>query len=131
MTTPTEPFPTLPAARPDWLMLLRGIAGAIAGGVLGYFLFWLLSRSNFYAIPIPGALLGIGAGWAARGKSQTLGVVCVLLAIGLTLFTEWHVLFSKNHTFLDFMSKIHTLGAIRNLLMILGPVMAYWFGQGR
>jgi hypothetical protein len=130
---PTEPGPLAgPAAHGvDWLVLARGLAGAVAGGVAGYFLFWLLTRSNLYGIMIPGALLGMGAGWAVRRRSQTLGIVCCLLAIGLTLFTEWHVMFSKNHTFPDFLSKVHTLSPMRLVMMVLGPVMAYWFGQGR
>jgi len=131
-TTPATPDQsTPPAAGFDWLRLVRGVAGAIAGGVAGYFLFWLLMRNGLYGIMIPGVLLGLGAGWAARGKSQVLGVVCLLLAVGLTLFTEWHILFSKNHTFPDFLSKIHTLAPLRLVMMAIGPVAAYWSGQGR
>lgn len=90
-----------------------------------------MKQNGFYGILIPGALLGMGAGWAARGQSQLLGLVCFVLAIGLTLFTEWHVMFAKNCTFPDFLSKIHTLSAVRLIMIALGPVMAYWFGRGR
>jgi uncharacterized membrane protein (Fun14 family) len=129
MTTPSET--AAPPVATDWIFLARGLAGAIAGGIAGYFVFWLLTRSNLYGFMIPGAVLGIGAGWAARRRSQTLAIICGVLAIGLTLFAVWHVMYSKNHTFLDFLSKLHTHSPMRIVMMVLGPIMAYWFGQGR
>jgi hypothetical protein len=134
MSSPFEEpvAPAVKQAKPfDPLMLARGFAGAVVGGAVGYVVFRLLAQNGFYGILIPGALLGMGAGWAARGKSQLLGIVCFVLAIGLTLFTEWHVMFARNNTFADFLSKIHTLSAVRLIMLALGPVMAYWFGRGR
>jgi hypothetical protein len=127
-----EPVAPAVAGTPiDPLMLARGLGGAVVGGAVGYLVFRLLAQNGFYGILIPGALLGMGAGWAARGQSQLLGIVCFVLAVGLTLFTEWHVMFAKNHSFLDFLSKIHTLSTVRLIMLALGPVMAYWFGRGR
>jgi hypothetical protein len=112
------------------MLLIRGLGGAIVGGIAGYFLFWALFRGGMVGYMIPGALLGLGAGWAARGKSQLLGVICAVLAIGLTLFTAWHIAFQQ-HTLVDFLSRLHQLHVSRMVLMALGVVMAYWFGQGR
>src|SRR5687768_8560345 len=91
------------------LVLFRGVAGAAVGGAIGYFVFRWLSGQGFYGIMIPGALLGMGAGLAARTRSLVLGLICTALAIALTVFTEWHVLYSMNHTFDFFLSNIHTL----------------------
>ena len=126
------PFETTPAtAQPlDPMLLVRGLGGAIVGGIAGYLLFWLLARGGMLGYMIPGALLGVGAGWAARGKSQVLGVLCAVLAIGLTLFTAWHIAFQQV-TFPEFLSSLHKLPLSRQVLMGLGVVFAYWFGQGR
>jgi hypothetical protein len=114
----------------DPMLLVRGIAGAIVGGIAGYLLFWALARANLVGYMIPGGLLGAGAGWAARGKSQLLGIICAVLAIGLTLFTAWHVAF-PHVTFVEFLSRLHQLHLSRQVLMALGVMLAYWFGQGR
>jgi hypothetical protein len=126
---PTE-SPAPPAKPGDPMLLVRGLGGAVVGGIAGYLLFWVLARSNLLGYMIPGALLGLGAGWAARGKSQALGVICALLAIGLTLFTAWHIAFNR-FTFVEFLSKLHLFPLSRMLLMGLGVVFAWWFGQGR
>jgi hypothetical protein len=113
------------------LVILRGLAGGIVGGVAGYFIFYLLRQQGFYGIMIPGALLGLCACLCSGGRSQGLGLLCLVMAIGLTLFTEWHVLFSKNHTFQFFIANIHTLPSVKLVMMGLGALAAYWFGQGR
>jgi len=66
-----------------------GLLGALGGGSLGYFAFGYLVEQGFYAIVLPGALAGIGAGALSGGKSKPLGVVCGLLAIVLGIVTEW------------------------------------------
>jgi hypothetical protein len=126
---PTEVIPG-PAKQSDMMVLARGLAGAIVGGILGYALFWICFRAGLVGYMIPGVVLGLCAGWAARSKSQMLGVICAFLAIGLTLFTAWHIAF--NHfAFPEFLSRLHRLDAVRQIMMVLGVVGAYWFGQGR
>src|SRR3954465_4447786 len=66
-----------------------GILGAIVGGVIGYFLFIWIARQGFYALMLPGWLLGEGAGLCARRRSIPLGVVCAVLAFALGGFAEW------------------------------------------
>src|SRR5437762_2824536 len=110
-TPPTSSSPITPrsALLPtnQSLILLRGIGGALVGGVAGYFIFHWLSSQGYYGSMIPGALLGLSAGLCARGKSVPLGIVCLVLAIGLAVFTEWHVLYSKNHSFAFFLANFH------------------------
>ena len=38
---------------------------------------------------IPGLLVGLGAGWAARQRSQILGIVCALGGLALMIVAEW------------------------------------------
>lgn len=126
LTTESAPAAATPL---DPLVLVRGMGGAIAGGIAGYFLFWILFKNGMVGYMIPGALLGLGAGLAARGQSIILGVICAVLAIGLTLFTAWHVAFQQ-FTLVEFLSRLHQI-PVRLLIMALGVAMAFWFGRGR
>src|SRR5581483_8098330 len=64
------------------------LAGAAAGGVVGYLLyFWLLSY-GLLASAVPGGLLGLGAG-LPRNTSAAVAVVCGLAATALGLFAEF------------------------------------------
>ncbi len=68
-----------------WQRDLAVLAGAIVGGVLGHFLFvWLVSQ-GFYAMILPGGLVGIGAGLARHGKLY-LAVICGLIALSAGCF---------------------------------------------
>ena len=114
------------------LLLVRGILGGAIGGALGYIAFRWLAGAGLYGIMVPGALLGLGAGLAARGQSQVLGVVCGLAAIALTIFAEWSVFpFVKDRSLGFFLAHVHELPAVKLLVMGLGALAAYWFGQGR
>jgi hypothetical protein len=114
------------------LILLRGIGGAIAGGVAGYFLFWFLLRNGLYSSMIPGALLGIGAGLAARGRSQLLGIICGVAAIPLSIWSEWHLMpFAQDNSLRFFLANLHQLPPMHLLMMALGAAAAWWFGKGR
>jgi hypothetical protein len=86
--------------RDGGLVLLRGIAGGMVGGVLGFFVFQWLARRGLYGMMIPGAAIGLGAGLAARGKSVALGVICIVAAIALAVFAEWFLFpFVKDKSF--------------------------------
>jgi len=125
--------PAKPAAGPNQpLILLRGIGGAVVGGVAGYFLFWFLLKNNLYSSMIPGALLGIGAGLAARGKSPILGILCGIAAIPLAIWSEWMLLpFIQDNSLTFFVSNLHQLPPLHLLMMALGAAAAWWFGKGR
>jgi hypothetical protein len=111
------------------LILLRGLGGAIAGGLAGYFLFAFLLKNGFYSSMIPGALLGIGAGLAARGKSPLLGIICGVAAIPLAVWSEMHLMpFPNDDSLAFFLANVPRLHLI---MMALGAAAAWWFGQGR
>ena len=107
-----RPSPRLSTNRSpfDPLLLARGLAGAIVGGLVGYFAFRWLSKQGFYGPMLPGALLGIGAGWAARGRSQLLGVVCGLAGLFLGVFSEWmRAPFVDDPSFSFFVAHLHDI----------------------
>ena len=125
--------PKSPSPGPNQvLILLRGIAGAIAGSIAGYFLFWFLLKNGLYSSMIPGALLGIGAGLAARGRSQVLGIICGVAAIPLAIWSEWHLMpFANDNSLKFFLANLHQLPILHLLMMALGAAAAWWFGKGR
>jgi hypothetical protein len=128
---PTAP-PVATSAKNHALVLLRGIIGAAIGGVVGYFVFRWLARAGLYGIMAPGLLLGLGAGLAARGQSQGLGILCGLAAAIVTVFAEWSVFpFIKDNSLRFFVAHVHELPPIKLAMMGLGALAAYWFGQGR
>jgi hypothetical protein len=116
----------------DIEVLLRGLAGAVVGGVVGYFVFRLLASQGLYGIMIPGALLGLGAGLAARGKSIPLGVVCAVAAIALAIYAEWTMFpFIKDKSLGFFVAHVHELRLSKLVMIGLGALFAFWFGVGR
>ena len=65
------------------------LVGAALGGILGHYAFGWILRQGFYAPMLPGACLGLGCGLLSRGKSITRGVLCLLAALALGLYTRW------------------------------------------
>jgi hypothetical protein len=118
----------------DWIALARGLAGAIAGGVVGYFVFqWLASR-GLLAHMAPGVLIGMGAGFAARRRILALGVICAISALALTIVAEWlRAPMIADESFTYFITHLNQMNnATFKLVAIgLGAAAAFWFGQGR
>jgi hypothetical protein len=69
---------------------LLALAGAVAGGVLGYYAFIWISRQGFYALILPGALVGLGAA-LARNRWVWLAVVCAVLALAVGIVADWRI----------------------------------------
>jgi hypothetical protein len=125
---------TVPPSRNEALILVRGIAGAIAGGVLGYFAFRFLSSQGFYGLMIPGLLVGLGAGWAARQRSQILGIVCALGGLALMIVAEWlRSPMLADKSLLYFVTHLHQMdgATVKIAMLALGTAAAWWFGRGR
>jgi hypothetical protein len=132
MTTPFDAPPTARSAGANLGVLVRGGLGAMAGAAVGVLAFRWLAQQGFYGIMLPGALIGLGAGWAARGRSVSLGVFCAIAALLVAVVAEWAVFpFVKDKSFSFFLLHVHELPAAKLLMMALGVAFAYWFGQGR
>src|ERR1700722_16525843 len=65
-----------------------GLVGAAIGAAVGSSAFFLLTRLGFYALILPGAVLGLGCGALSGGKSNALGVACGVLGLGAGVLTE-------------------------------------------
>jgi hypothetical protein len=111
---------------------LQGLLGAVAGGVAGYYGFqWALSN-GLYAMVLPGALVGLGFGLAARRFHWAYGLVAALLALGLSLFCEWSAFpFVANGSFQYFLTHVHQKGTWTLIMILVGVIMAFSLGRGR
>jgi hypothetical protein len=105
-------------------LLLLG--GAIAGAVLGYFACIWLASQGFYALALPGGLLGLGAG---LGKSRSVlpAVLCGLVAVGLGLFTDWHLFpFAKDESLQFYLLHVHDLSPVTLLMIAAGGAIGFY-----
>lgn len=127
--TKHESTPPESPARPLWF----GILGAAAGGVIGYFVFFLLlENAGMYAMVLPGALIGLGRAVGAKAKSIPLGIVCGIAALVLSLFIEWRITpLPDGETISDFFAKLPDRPFRNQASIVAGPLMALWFGAGR
>jgi hypothetical protein len=111
--------------------LLAGVAAA-AGGVVGYFAFLWIARQGFYALMLPGALVGFGASIFANERSVARGVLCGVFALGLGLFAEWRFApFIKDPSLGYFLAHVAQLQPITLLLIAGGGFLGYWLALGR
>lgn len=109
-----------------------GLLGAAIGGCLGYFAFFWVARQGFYALVLPGALLGLGAGLSARGRSVILAVICSVAGLALGLFTEWRFApFVADDSVAYFSTHVHTLKPITLIMLGLGAFLSFRFALGR
>ena len=100
--------------------------GAIVGGVVGYFVFFWLTRQGFYGLVLPGGLLGLGAG-IAKCHSRLPSIVCGVLALGLGLFTRWQYgHFDEDGSFGYFLSHVYQLSPVTLLMIAAGTAIGFW-----
>ena len=111
-----------------WLL---GCVGAAIGGWLGYVAFFWIARQGFYALPVPGALLGVGCGLLVRRRLVPLAILCGLAALTLGLYAEWRFApFIADKSLRYFVSHIHELRPYTLLMIALGTVFGFWFALG-
>ena len=107
-------------------VLLRGLAGAAIGGVAGYFAFLWIARQGFYALAVPPAMLGLGAGLCARGRSTPLLIVCGIAGLALGLFTEWRFApFSADESLTYFLTHLHKLSGVTWIMLAIGTYLSF------
>jgi hypothetical protein len=122
----------MPVEKSQALVIVRGMAGAAVGAVLGWFAFDWLYGQGLYGLALPGALVGLVCGVASGGTSLVNAIACTVIAIVLSLVIEWkHRPFVADDSFGYFVTHVHELRGITWLMMILGAVFAFWFGRGR
>jgi hypothetical protein len=106
---------------------------ALAGGVAGHFAFLWIARQGFYALILPGALIGFAGGWfvqrPTRGFGLVFGIVCALLALIVGVVSEWRLRpFLADNSFGYFITHLQQLRPITLIMIAIGAAFAFWFG---
>lgn len=105
-----------------------GLVGAAAGGALGFFAFGWLWKQGFYALALPGVLLGVGCGLLFKRRSMPMAVLCGLAGLALGILAEWHHRpFVKDASFTYFVTHLHQLRPFTLLMLALGALGGFWF----
>ena len=130
----TEPSKTTsmggssPANAKSWAL---GVVGAVIGGTVGWFVFSMLYGEGYYALALPGALVGFGFAKLSGIRSVAAGVFCAIVAAGLMFMCEWNFrFFTDDPSFGYFVRNVHELSSATFLMFFLGVAMAFWFGKG-
>ncbi len=109
-----------------------GIAGAGIGAIIGFMLFFVMTKQGLYALALPGAAVGLTCGWLSGGRSTLLGLICCVIAAALGLVIEWKFRpFKADGSFTYFVLHLHQLNSRTWIMLILGAVFGFWFGIGR
>ncbi|MFT4637441.1 MAG: hypothetical protein ACI8T1_000750 [Verrucomicrobiales bacterium] len=112
-------------ARPTLLNMKsigQALAGGILGGFLGYHAFFWAYKQGFYAMILPGALIGFGASFAYC-RHLAIPIVCALGALGLGLFTQGQI---TNGSWSYFISNLAKLKTMTWVMISLGSALAFW-----
>jgi hypothetical protein len=104
----------------------KSVAAAIAGGVIGYFGFFLAASYGFYAMVLPGGMIGIGASMFPVRK-PFVPVLCGAAAVALSVFTEWKFApFIADDSLNYFVKHVHLLSPFKLFMMGLGTFLAFY-----
>lgn len=107
-----------------------GVVGAAAGGVFGHVLFHWITRQGFYALIVPGGMLGLGCNLLARHPSRPRGIACGVAALLLGVYTEWTWRkFNADGSFSFFLTHVYLLQPITLVMIVAGGLIAYWLGK--
>jgi len=89
-----------------------------------------IARQGFYAIILPGALIGFAGGWAIQRQTlasgMVFGIVCAVIALIAGIVSEWRLRpFIADNSFGYFITHLQQLRPIT--LIMIGAVFAFWF----
>lgn len=113
-------------------VVILGLLGAVIGGCVGYFAFFWISRQGFYALALPTAFVGLGAGLCARRRSSLLATICGIAGFALGLFTEWRFApFIADNSLTYFLTHLHLLRPLTWIMLAIGAFLSYRLALGR
>jgi hypothetical protein len=106
--------------------IILPLIGAVVGGIIGYFGFRWIAQHGFYALVLPGGLVGIGAGFF-QNKSIPVCVACGLLALAVGIFSEWQFApFIHDASFGYFVTHLHQLSPVTLFMIAVGTIIGFW-----
>ncbi len=112
---------------------VTGLLGAILGGILGGYLAYQAWMQGFYALVLPGALVGLGCGMLSWTNSNLRGVLSAVLAALAGLLSEWLICFLPAEKTLDnfigFLKQMTNEPRITQIFLTLGAILGFWWGR--
>lgn len=109
----------------DWGIALAGIViGAVAGHLA---VEWLL-RFGVYMAVIPGAFVGLGAGYFRRSYNKWIGILAAVVALAAGIYTELNVFTFGDGSLSYFLTHPQP---VTWLMLALGAWLAFSWGAGR
>jgi hypothetical protein len=100
--------------------------------VLGYYAFRWLGEHGFYALVLPGTMIGLGFGVCSGIRSPWGAVLCGIAGVAFGLFIECHWFpFRADQSLGYFLAHLLDLPLFTLLLVLLGGVFSAWLGLGR
>lgn len=111
---------------------ILGVAGALVGGAVGHLLFLAMAKRGFYAMVLPGALVGLGCGLLSGRRSVLLGIASGVIGLVVGVLTEWvHAPFVRDRSLSFFLKHLRELSGASLIMILVGAAFAFWFGLGR
>ncbi len=108
-----------------------GVAGAVAGAVVGVFLSQLVATTGVIFPLIPGLLTGAGA-WLARPRGLAVPVISAVLGAAAGVVAEWWIApFQADPGLGYFLRNLTSLPPVTLLLLGAGAALAFWVPWGR
>jgi hypothetical protein len=102
------------------------LVGAAVGGSIGYALFFWAAKHGYYALILPGGLLGFAAGMF-KCKSIAVAVICGLAALTLGFYTEWRFApFIADESFRYFATHVYEKNPITLIMIAVGGLVGFW-----
>jgi hypothetical protein len=105
---------------------ILSLCGALAGAALGYFAFSWLVTQGFYALALPGGLLGLGAG-IGKNRSIVVAIICGVAATALGLYSEWRFApFVADDSVGYFFAHAYRLQPLTLVMILVGSLIGFW-----
>jgi hypothetical protein len=105
---------------------LLALAGGLVGGALGYYAFFILAKQGFYALAVPGTLIGLGAG-VGKNHTTLVPAICGIGALLLGLYTEFSFApFVDDDSLGYFVRHLHQLRSMTWIMILIGVGIAFY-----
>lgn len=111
-----------------WSSMAMGVVGAVAGAAVGVWAAGWAAREGFYAMALPGGLMGLGFALAGRVRSRVAAILLAVAAVPVGLYAHWsNFKFIADPSLGFFVRNLHQLRGMTWLMVGLGALGAYWF----
>ena len=99
---------------------------AAVGGLLGYAgFFWLLGQ-GFFALALPGGLLGLAAGLTTN-RWRYWAWICGLAALALGIYTDWRAEpFRADASLGYYVSHLYLVRPVTLIMIAVGAAIGFW-----